>query len=78
MHFSTKSELSQNCTEKQIVPSKTTVNWLLNDIWCYWFIACFDWKIGIFRQAVVRVYYILRIVEKGNMGRGRTDIKKYD
>ena len=78
MHFSTNSELSQNCTEKQIVPSKTTINWLFNDIWCYWFITCFDWKIGIFRRAVVRVYYILRIVEKGNMGRGRTDIKKYD
>ena len=27
------SELSQNCTEKQIMPpSKTTVNWQINDI----------------------------------------------
>ena len=24
------------------------------------FIACFDWKIGIFQQMVVRVYYILK------------------
>ena len=26
------SELSQNCTEKQIIPFKTTVNWHFNDI----------------------------------------------
>ena len=38
---------------------KTTINWLLNDIWCL-FIVCFDWKIGIFQQTVVRVYYILK------------------
>ena len=28
------SEVSQNCIEKQIMPSKTTVNWLFNDT-CY-------------------------------------------
>ena len=33
--FNTNSELSQNCTEKQIMPSKTTINWLFNDIWCF-------------------------------------------
>ena len=26
----------------------------------YLLIACFDWKIGIFQQTVVRVYYILK------------------
>ena len=41
------------------MPSKTTINWLFNDIWCYLFIACFDWKIDVFKQTVVRVYYIL-------------------
>ena len=56
--FSTNSELSQNPTEKQIVLSKTTINWLFNGIWCNFFIACFDWKIGLFQQTVVRVYYI--------------------
>ena len=58
--FKTNSELSQNCTEKQIKPSKSTINWLFNDIWCYLFITCFDWKIGIFQQTVARVYYILK------------------
>ena len=58
--FKTNSELSQNCTEKQIKSSKSTINWLFNDIWCYLFITCFDWKIGIFQQTVVRVYYILK------------------
>ena len=33
--FSTNSELSQNCSEKQIKLFKTTVNCLLNDIWSY-------------------------------------------
>ena len=37
--FNTNSELSQNCTEKQIIPSKTTINWLFNDIWSYLLIA---------------------------------------
>ena len=57
--FNTNNELLQNCTEKQIMPSKTTINWLFDDIWCYLFIACFDCKIGVFQQTVVRVYYIL-------------------
>ena len=55
----TDNELSQNCTEKQIIPFKTTVNWLFNDIWCYIAIGCFDWKIGVFQQTVLRVYCIL-------------------
>ena len=46
----TNSNLSQNRTEKQIMPSQTTINWLFNDIWCYLFFACFDWKIGVFQQ----------------------------
>ena len=62
--FKTDSELSQNCAEKQIMPSKTTTNWLFNDIWCYLFIACFDWKIGIFQKTVVRVCYILNCNNK--------------
>ena len=53
--FNINSELSQNRTEKQIMPFKTTVIWLLNDMWCYLVIACFDWKIGAFQQRVVRV-----------------------
>ena len=56
--FNTISQCSQNRTEKQNIPSKAT-NWLFNDIWCYFFIACFDWKIGVLQQTVVRVYYIL-------------------
>ena len=57
--FNTNSELSQNRTEKQIMPSKTTVDWLFNDI-RYLFIAFFDWKIVVFQQSVIRVYYILK------------------
>ena len=30
--FNPNSELWQNRTEKQIMPSKITVNWLFNDI----------------------------------------------
>ena len=30
--FSTNTDLSQKCTEKQFMPLKTTVNWLFNDI----------------------------------------------
>ena len=47
--FNTNSELSQNGAEKQIMPSKTSVNWLFNDVWCYLFIACFDLKISVFQ-----------------------------
>ena len=28
--------------QKKYMPSKATINWLFNDIWCYLFIACFD------------------------------------
>ena len=56
--FNTNSELSQNGREKQIIPFKTTVNWLFHDIWCYLAIGCFDWKIDAFQQTVVRVYDI--------------------
>ena len=63
--FNTNSELSQNRTEKQIMQSKTTINWLFNDIWCYLFIACFDWKITVFQQTVERVYYILNLLTNG-------------
>ena len=52
--FNTNRELWQNHTEKQIMPFKTTVNWLFNDIWCYLVIGCFDWKIVVFQQTVVR------------------------
>ena len=58
--FNTNSELSQNRTEKKILPFKTTVNWLFTDIWCYLVIGCFVWKIVVFRQTFVRVYYILK------------------
>ena len=51
--FNINSELSQNCTEKQIMLFKTKVNCLFNDI-CYLVIGCFDWKIGVFQQTVVR------------------------
>ena len=44
---------------KYCLPSKTTLNGLFYDIWCYLFIAGFEWKIGVFQQTVVRVYYIL-------------------
>ena len=33
---------------------KTTVNCLFNDKWCYLVIGCFDWKIGVFQQTVVK------------------------
>ena len=56
--FNTNNELSQNRTEKQIMPFKTPVNWLLNDIWCYLVIGCFDWKIDVSQQAVTRVYIL--------------------
>ena len=53
------TELSQNCTVKQIMPFKTTVNWLFNYTWCYLVIGCFNFKNVFFQQTVVRVYYIL-------------------
>ena len=57
--FNTNKELSQNRTEKQIMPSKATITWIFNDVWCCLFIACFDWKIGVFQKTFARVYYIL-------------------
>ena len=57
--FNIDSKFSQNCTEKKIVPSKATINWIFNDMGYYLFIACFDWTIGAFQQTIVRVYYIL-------------------
>ena len=63
--FNTNIDLTQDRTEKHIVPSKITINWLFNDIWDYLFIACFDWKIDIFQQTVVRVYYIFKFGEIG-------------
>ena len=33
--FNINSELLQNRTEKQIIPSKITISWLFNDMWCY-------------------------------------------
>ena len=56
--FNTNNKLSQNRTKKQIMPFKTTANWLFNDIWCYLVMVCFDWKIGVFQQTVVRVYIL--------------------
>ena len=58
--LNTNSEVSQNRTGKQIMLFKTAVNWLFNDIWCYLVIGCFNWKICVFQQTVVRVYYILK------------------
>ena len=59
--FNNSSALSQNRTEKQIMPFKITVNWLFNDIWHYLVIGCFDWKNTVFQQTVVRAYYIPRL-----------------
>ena len=59
-HFNTHSELSKNRAEQQIMSSKITINWLFNDIWCYLFITSFDWKISVFQQTFVRVYFILK------------------
>ena len=58
--FNIKSKLSQNCTEKQIMPLKETVNWPFTDKWYYWVIAFLNWKIGIFQQTVAGVYCILK------------------
>ena len=35
-------------------------NILFSNIWSYSVIGCFDWRIGVFQQTVVRVYYILK------------------
>ena len=62
--FNTNGELSPNRPEKKKKPSKTTINWLFKDIWCYLFIACFDWKIDIFQQTVVRVYFTFNVLRR--------------
>ena len=51
--FNTNCELSQNYTQKQIMPFKTTVNWPFRNI-CYLVIGCFYWKMGVFQKTVVR------------------------
>ena len=56
----TNGKLSQNLTEKQIMSSKT-INLLFNYM-CYLFIDFFDWKIGLYRQTVVRGYYTLKVI----------------
>ena len=50
----TNGELSQNHTEKQIMSTKTTVNCLFNDIWCFLVIGCFGGNIGVFQQIVIK------------------------
>ena len=50
----------ENRTEKQIMPSKTTITWLFNDTWCYLYIVCFDWKIGVFQQTVAMLYFVFK------------------
>ena len=48
--FNTNSELSQNRTEKQIMPLKTTVNLLFNDIWRYLLMVVFSEKLAFSRK----------------------------
>ena len=36
------------------MPFKIAVNWLFDDIWCYLVFSCFDGKIGVFQQTVLR------------------------
>ena len=62
--FTINSKLSQNRTEKQIVPCKTIVNCLFNDVWSYLVIRCFDWKIGVFQQRVVRGFFLFFVLIK--------------
>ena len=57
--FNINIELLQNRSEKQIMPFKTTVNWLFNDMWRYLVIAFLWLKIGVFQETLVRVYCIL-------------------
>ena len=44
--------------QKNIMSSETSINWLFNEVY-YLVIACFDLKIRVFQQKVVRVYYII-------------------
>ena len=58
--FKTNSKLSQNRTVNQIMPFKTTINWLFTDIWCYLVIGYLIEKLSrFFRQRVLRVSYPL-------------------
>ena len=40
------------------MPFKTTVNWLINDIWCYLLIGCFDAKISVFQQTPTKEFIV--------------------
>ena len=40
--------------KKNLCCSKATVNWLFNDIWCYLVMGCFNWKLFVLQQTVVR------------------------
>ena len=48
--FNTNSELSQNCTEKQIMLFKTTLNCLFNGIWCYLVLVVLTEKYAFFNK----------------------------
>ena len=50
------------------MPFKTTVKWLFIDMWGYLVIACFDWKIAVFRQTVVYIYLTTRVHYIFNLG----------
>ena len=71
--LNTNSELLQNRTEKQIMPFKTTVNyigylmiyyiiWSLVVLICYLVIGCFDWKVVVFNKQLQGVYCILKLL----------------
>ena len=55
--FNADSELLQNCAEKQIMPFKTSVNWLFSDIWCYLAICYFVAKFS-------ELFLILQVYKK--------------
>ena len=76
--FNTNNKLSQNRTKKQIMPFKTTANWLFNDIWCYLVIGCSDWKIVVFQQTVVRAYCILNQNENYHLIKTTKEIFRVD
>ena len=50
--------------KKQIMPFESTVNWLFTDIWCCLVTSWFYWSFVAFWQTVVRVYYILNIINQ--------------
>ena len=56
------------------MPLKTTVNWLFNDISYCLVIGCFNWKIRVFQQRIVRVYYILKDQREELSSPGLTEI----